>query len=132
MVIILTLGRAGMEWITARTVIPEHTMPLKPSVIYDVAADTLSMKDAIGPKLAKQYCANPKLARYALVLKFPNGVVTGRALSHALSKLPTPRGPTLLAGESFTVEAMDVANAEDCDVVSVHAYFWTDAGYVSR
>ena len=121
-----------MEWITARMVIPEHTMPLKPSVMCDVAADTLSMKDAIGPKLTKQYCANPKLAKYALVPKFPNGVVTGRALSHALSKLPTPRGPTLLAGESFTVEAMDVAKEEGCDVVSVHEYFWTDARYISR
>jgi hypothetical protein len=106
-------------------------MTLKPSVMFDVPADSPSMKKAIGPKLAKQYAANPKVAKYAFVLKFPDsvdGVVTGRAVSHALSKLPTPRGPTLLAGWSFTVEAMEVTKAEGCDVVAVHEYFWTDAG----
>jgi len=106
-------------------------MPLKPSVIFDVPADIPSMKKAIGPKLAKEYSANPKVAKYAFVLKFPNGVVTGRAVSHALSKLPTPRGPTLLAGESFTVEAMGIAKTEGCDVVAVHEFFWTDASYAA-
>ncbi len=76
-------------------------MPLKPSVITDVAGDTLSMKKAIGPKLAKQFSANPKVAVYAFVLKFPDGVVTGRTASHALRKMPTPRGPTLLAGRGL-------------------------------
>jgi hypothetical protein len=106
-------------------------MPLKPSVIFDVPADTPSMKKAIGPKLAKEYSANPKVAKYAFVLKFPDGVVTGRAVSHALNKIPTPRGPTLLGGESFTVEAMEIAKAKGCDVVSVHEYFWTDASYAA-
>src|SRR4051812_741853 len=62
----------------------EGRMTLKPSLICDVAADTPSMKKAIGPKLAKQFSANPKVAKYAFVLKFPDGVVTGRAVSHAL------------------------------------------------
>jgi hypothetical protein len=71
---------------------------LKPSVIRDIAADTPSMKKAIGPKLAKRFSANPKVTKYAFVLKFPDGVVTGRAISHALAKMPTPHGPVLLAG----------------------------------
>jgi hypothetical protein len=107
-------------------------MPLKPSVIFDVPADIPSMKKAIGPKLAKEYSANPKVAKYAFVLKFPDGVVTGRAVSHALSKIPTPRGPTLLAGVSFTVEAMEIAKTEGCDMVAVHEGFWTDANYAAR
>jgi hypothetical protein len=106
-------------------------MTLKPSVIYDVTADTPSIKKAIGPKLAKQFSANPKVVKYAFVLKFPDGVVTGRAVSHALGKMPTPRGPTLLAGEHFTAEAMEITKAEGCDVVSVHEYFWTDASYAA-
>jgi hypothetical protein len=76
-------------------------MTLKPSVICDVTADTPSMKKAIGPKLAKRFSANPNVAKYAFVLKFLDGVVTGRAVSHALGKMPTPRGSTLLAGEAL-------------------------------
>lgn len=106
-------------------------MTLKPSVICDVAADTPSMKKAIGPKLAKQFSANPKVAKYAFVLKFPDGAVTGRAVSHALRKMPTPRGATLLAGVDFTVEATEIAKAEGCDVVSVREFGWTDAAYAA-
>jgi hypothetical protein len=105
-------------------------MSLKPAVIRDVPADAPSMKKAIGPLLTKQFLANPAVAEYAFVLKFPDGVVTGRAVSRALSKLPTPRGPTILAGEDFTVEAMEIAKADGCEVIAVHAYFWTDARYV--
>ena len=90
------------------------------------------MKKAIGPRLAKEYSANPKVAKYAFVLKFPDGVVTGRAVSHALGKIPTPRGATLLAGVDFTVEAMGLAKVEGCDVVAVHEFFWTDAAYADR
>jgi hypothetical protein len=104
-------------------------MPLKPSVIVEVPADSPSMKKALGPKLAKAYIPNPKVAKYAFVLKFPDGVVTGRAVSRALSKLPISRGPTLLAGEKFTVEAMGVAKADGCDVNGVLEFFWTDASY---
>lgn len=106
-------------------------MPLKPSVILDVPADAPSMKQAIGRKLAKAYTANPKVAVYAFVFKFPDGVVTGRSVSHALSKLPTPRGATILAGQSFTVEAMGVAKAYGCEVVAAQEYFWTDASYTA-
>ncbi|QND70756.1 hypothetical protein [Tardiphaga robiniae] len=106
-------------------------MTLKPSVIRDVVADSPSIKKAIGPKLAKQFSANPKVAKYAFILKFPDGVVTGRAVSHALGKLPIPRGPTLLAGEDFTVEATEVAKAQACDVVSVREFGWTDAAYAA-
>jgi hypothetical protein len=106
-------------------------MTLKPSVIRDVTADAPSMKKAIGPKLAKRFTANPKVTKYAFVLKFPDGVVTGRAVSHALGKTPTPRGPTLLAGEDFTVEATEIAKVEGCDVVSVREFGWTDAGYAA-
>jgi len=102
-------------------------MTLKPSIIRDVTADAPSMKKAIGPRLAKQLSANPKVAKYAFVLKFPDGVVTGRAVSHALGKMPSPRGPTLLAGVQFTVEAIEIAKVEGCDMAFVHAYFWTDA-----
>ena len=107
-------------------------MTLKPSVIFDVSADAASMKKAIGPKLAKEYSANPKLAKYTYVLKFPDGVVTGRAVSHALGKIPTPRGPTMLAGQNFTVEAMGIAKAEGCDVIAIHEFLWTDAMYADR
>ena len=44
----------------------------------------------------------------------------------------TPRGPTLLAGVHFTVEAMGLAKVEGCDVIAVHEYFWTDAAYAGR
>ncbi|TCU66598.1 hypothetical protein EDE08_111156 [Bradyrhizobium sp. R2.2-H] len=107
-------------------------MTLKPSVMSDVPADITSVKKAIGPKLAEQYCENPKVAKYAFVLKFPDGVITGRAVSHALRKIPAPRGPTLLAGVNFTVEAMGLAKAESCDVIAVHEFFWTDASYADR
>ena len=72
------------------------------------------------------------MTEYAFVLKFPDGVVTGRAVSHALGRILTPRGPTLLAGESFTVEAMEIAKTEGCDVVAVREFFWTDAAYADR
>lgn len=104
-------------------------MTLKPSVICEVVADTPSMKKAIGPKLAKQFSANPKVTKYAFVLKFPDGVVTGRAVSHALGKIPNPRGSTLLVGTDFTVEATKIAMAEGCDVVSVREFGWTDAAF---
>lgn len=107
-------------------------MTLKPSVICDVPADISSMKKAIGPKLAKEHSANPKVAKYAFVLKFPDGVVTGRAVSHALAKILPPRGPVLLAGENFTAEAMELAKAEGCEVIAVHEFFWTDASYADR
>ena len=34
-----------------------------------------------------------------------------------------------LSGETFTVEAMEIAKTEGCDVVAVHEFFWTDASY---
>jgi hypothetical protein len=104
-------------------------MTLKPSIIRDVKADAPSMKKAIGPKLAERFSANSKVAKYALVLKFPDGVVTGRAVSHALVQIPSPRGSTLLAGTDFTVEATEIAAAEGCDMVSVREFGWTDANY---
>src|SRR5258708_4050183 len=36
-----------------------------------------------------------------------------------------------LSGETFTVEAMEIAKREGCDVVAVHEFFWTDAGYAA-
>ncbi|WP_316229623.1 hypothetical protein [Bradyrhizobium sp. SZCCHNR1070] len=106
-------------------------MSLKPAVLREAPADAPSMKKALGPKLAKQYAVNPNVAKYSFVLKFPDGVVTGRAVSRALGKIPTPHGPTLLAGMNFTVEAMSAAKADGCDVVAVHEYFWTDASYAA-
>jgi hypothetical protein len=105
---------------------------VKPAIIRNVAAELPSIRKAIGPKLAKQFSANPKVAIYAFVLKFPDGVVTGRTVSHALAKLPSPRGSILLAGEDFTVEASEIAKAEACDVACEHQYFWTDASYAAR
>ena len=106
-------------------------MSLKPAVMRDIPADASSMKKALGQKLAKQYAANPNVAKYAFVLKFPEGVVTGRAVSRALGKITIPRGPILLAGRSFTVEAMSAAKAAACDVIAEHEYFWTDASYAA-
>jgi hypothetical protein len=45
--------------------------------------------------------------------------------------MPTPRGPTLLAGVDFTVEATEIAKAEGCDVVSVREFGWTDTAYAA-
>jgi hypothetical protein len=56
------------------------------------------MKKAIGPKLAKQFSANPKVDKYAFVLKFPDGVVTGRAVSHALGKNANSARPDFARG----------------------------------
>ena len=97
-------------------------MTLKPSITSDVTANTPSMRKAIGPKLTKQFSANLKVAKYAFVLKFPDGVVTGRAVSRPLTKIPMPHGPILLAGKHFTVEASEIARAEGCDIVSAHEY----------
>jgi D-arabinose 5-phosphate isomerase GutQ len=36
-----------------------------------------------------------------------------------------------LSGETFTVEAMEIAKREGCDVVAVHEFFWTDASYAA-
>jgi hypothetical protein len=36
-----------------------------------------------------------------------------------------------LSGETFTVEAMEIAKTEGCDVVAVHEFFWTDASYAA-
>lgn len=107
-------------------------MSLKPAVMRDVPADVPSMRKVLGQKLGKQYAANPNVTRYAFVLKFPDGVVTRRAVLHALGRIPTPRGPMLLAGQHFTVEAMYLAKAEGCEVVAVHEFFWTDAAYADR
>jgi hypothetical protein len=35
------------------------------------------------------------------------------------------------SGETFTVEAMEIAKTEGCDVVAVHEFFWTDASYAA-
>jgi hypothetical protein len=36
-----------------------------------------------------------------------------------------------LSGETFTVEAMEIAKTEGCDVVAMHEFFWTDASYAA-
>ncbi len=36
-----------------------------------------------------------------------------------------------LSGETFTVEAMEIAKTEGCDVVAVHEFFRTDASYAA-
>ena len=36
-----------------------------------------------------------------------------------------------LSGETFTVEAMEIAKTEGCDLVAVHEFFWTDASYAA-
>jgi hypothetical protein len=87
------------------------------------------MKKAIGPKLAGRFSANPNVAKYSFVLKFPDGVVTGRAVSHALARIPIAHGPLLLAGTDFTVEAMEISAAKACDVISMREFGWTDAAY---
>jgi|SRR5271155_708907 hypothetical protein len=107
-------------------------MSLKPAVIRDVSADAVSLKKAIGPKLGKQFVANPKVTKYAFVLKFPDGVVTGRSVAHAVEKIQRPRGPTLIVGYDFTIEARRIAEAEACDLVSMIEFGWTDAAYSAR
>lgn len=104
-------------------------MSLKPAVIRDVSADAASMTKAIGPKLGKHFIANPKVAKYAFVLKFPDDVATGRSVARALQKIESPRGPTLIAGYCFTIEAREIAAAEGCDLVSLSEFAWMDATY---
>jgi hypothetical protein len=107
-------------------------MSLKPAVIRNMSADAASMTKALGPKLGKQFVANPNVSKYASVLKFPGGVATGRAVARALQKIQSPRGPTLIAGDQFTIEARQIAAAEGCDLVSIesaNAHVWTDAEY---
>ena len=107
-------------------------MSLKPSVVRDVAGDAATMAKVIGPKLGKRFSTNPRVARDALVFRFPaNGVVTGRALTHALQEFPEPRGPILVTGDCFTLEARQIAQAETCDLVSMNDFVWTDAAYVA-
>jgi hypothetical protein len=104
-------------------------MSLKPTVIREVSADSATMIKALGPKLGKQFIANPNVATYAFVLNFPDGVATGRSVARALQKIQSPRGPTLIAGDRFTIEARQTAAAEGCDLVSMNEYAWTDATY---
>jgi hypothetical protein len=42
-----------------------------------------------------------------------------------------PRGPILLVGHSFTVEAMSAAKTAACDVIAELEYFLTDASYAA-
>jgi hypothetical protein len=104
-------------------------MSLKPAVIRDVSADAVSMTKAHGPRLGKQFIADPNVAKYAFVLRFPDGVATGRSVARALQKIQSPRGPTLIAGDRFTIEARQIAAAEGCDLVSMNELAWTDATY---
>ncbi|SRR5579872_547494 len=107
-------------------------MSLKPTIMRDVLVDAPTLTKVLGPKLGKQFTANPNVTRYAFVLKFPEGVATGRSVAHALRKIGTPRGSTLIAGDRFTIEAREVAAAEGCDLVSsesANAFLWTDADY---
>ncbi|SRR6266702_7910413 len=104
-------------------------MSLRPAVMRDVSADAASMTKALGPKLGKQFVANPNVAMYAFVLRFPDGVATGRSIARALQKIRSPRGPILIAGDRFTIEARQIAAGEGCDLVSMNEYAWTDATY---
>jgi|ERR1700734_4182882 hypothetical protein len=107
-------------------------MSLKPAIIRDVPADSPSLIRAIGPKLGKQFIANPNVAKYAFVLKFPDGVITGRSLGHALEKIQY-KGPTLIVGTQFTFEARQIAaEAEGCDLLNLSDFDWTDATYAQR
>jgi hypothetical protein len=107
-------------------------MSLKPAIIRDVPADAVSLKRAIGPKLGKLFVASPTVAKYALVLKFPDGVVTGRSLGRAIEKLACPRGFTLIVGTGFTLEARQIVEAEGYDLLSGSEFVWTDATYAER
>src|ERR1700759_5161692 len=107
-------------------------MSLKSSVIRDVSNDTVSITKALGPKLGKKLVANPNVSKYAFVLRFPDGVATGRAVARAIQKIQSPRGAILIAGDRFTIEARQIAAAAGCDLVSyesANAHVWTDAGY---
>lgn len=118
-----------MSKILLLVAIVELQMSLKPTVKRNVSADATSMTEALGPKLGKQFVANPKVATYAFVLKFPSGVATGRSVARALKKIQSPRGPTLIAGDQFTIEARQIASEEGCDLVSLSEFAWTDATY---
>jgi hypothetical protein len=105
---------------------------LKPSVFRNVAADVVSLTNVIGPKLGKRFVPNPQVAKYAFVLKFSDGVVTGRSVARSLAKIQQPRGNTLIVGLDFTLEARQVAEAEACDLLSEREFGWTDARYAAR
>ena len=104
-------------------------MSLKAAVMRDVPADAVTMKKVLGPKLGNRFTGNPDVAKYAFVLKFPDGVATGRSVARALGKIKGQRGPSLIAGHCFTIEARQIAAAEGCDLVSVNDFAWTDADY---
>ena len=107
-------------------------MSLKPVSIRDVEGDPKTQTKVIGPKLGGRFVPNPKVAKYAFVLKFPDGVVTSRSVSRSLAKLQSPKGPTLIVGIDFTVEARQVAEAATCDLLSEREFGWTDARYAAR
>jgi hypothetical protein len=108
-------------------------MSLKPTILRKVSTDPAAMAEVIGPKFGSRFFPNPDVAEYAIVIKFPsNGVVSGRAVAKALKKLSEPKGPILLAGYDFTVEARQMAQTEACDLVSMAEFGWTDALYADR
>jgi len=107
-------------------------MSLKPVIIRDVGADPKSLTKVVGPKLGRRLSSNPEVTQYAFVLKFPDGVVTGRSVRRSLEKMPSPRGSTLMVGTDFTVEARQLAEAAGCDLLSEREFGWTDALYTAR
>lgn len=106
-------------------------MSLKPAVIRDLPADVASLIRAIGSKRGRKFVINPAVAN-AFVVKFPDGVITGRSLGHALGKIQSPRDPTLIIGTNFTLEARQTADVEGCDLLSGREFVWTDATYAQR
>lgn len=108
-------------------------MSLKPTIRTEIPADSEAVTKTIGPMFGKLCIPNPKVTKYAFVLQFPSdGVVTSRALAHAIKKLPDPRGSVLIAANDLTVEARKMAEPEFCDVVSASEFGWTDAGHTTR
>jgi hypothetical protein len=102
----------------------------RPVVSRNVPADVPSIERVIGSILGVRYVPNPGITEYTYVLRFPpSQVITSQHLARVLSKLPTPRGGSVLVAGDFTIEAQAVAVEESCEIVS-RTDFWTDAAYL--
>ena len=106
---------------------------MKPSVAYNVSAEADAVERVIGHVWAPRYVRNKTISEYGTVLVFrERGVILSNQLRRAVEKYSIKDRPTLVAGDSFTVEAVELAREINCDLVDRSDAFWTDARWVNR
>ena len=89
----------------------------RPIISRNITADVASIERTIGSILGARYVPNPEIKEYAYVLRFPpSQVITSQHLARVLSKLPTPRGGSVLVAGEFTIEARAVAVEASCEI----------------